>query len=142
MYYLCKDLISLFLKCYQFILKLNHYHFNYPENIIYQCAITISEVAQLCLTLCDPMNYCSPAGSSIHGSFQATVLEWVAISFSRGSSQPRDQTQVSQISGRRFTVWATREKQNSNQSKIGVDHYFKSSKKYLYINYKNISKFL
>ena len=46
--------------------------------------------------------------SSIHGNFQARVLEWVAISFSRGSSQPRDQTLVSRIIGRCFTVWATR----------------------------------
>ena len=48
-----------------------------------------SEVAQSCLTLCDPMDRNLP-GSSIHGIFQARVLEWVAISFSRGSSQPRD----------------------------------------------------
>ena len=67
-----------------------------------------SEVAQLCLTLCDPMD-CSLLGSSIHGIFQARVLEWVAISLSRGSSQLRDWTQVSRIVGRRFTVWATRE---------------------------------
>ena len=52
---------------------------------------------------------CSPPGSSIHGIFQARVLEWVAISFSRGSSRPRDQTQVFRIAGRCFTVWATRE---------------------------------
>ena len=58
-----------------------------------------SEVAQLCLTLCDPMD-CSPPGCSIHGIFQARILEWVAISFSRGSSQPRDQTWVSRIAGR------------------------------------------
>ena len=52
-----------------------------------------SEVAQLCPTLCDPMD-CSPPGSSIHGILWARILEWVAISFSRGSSWPRDQTQV------------------------------------------------
>ena len=52
---------------------------------------------------------CSLPGSSVHGSFQARILEWVAISFSRRSSQPRDWTQVSRIAGRRFTVWATRE---------------------------------
>ena len=46
---------------------------------------------------------------SVHGIFQARVLEWVAISFSRGSSQPRDQTRVSRTAGRCFTVWATRE---------------------------------
>ena len=67
-----------------------------------------SEVAQLCPTLCDPMD-CSLPGSSVHGIFQAIVLEWIAISFSRGSSQPRDQTRVSHIVDRRFTVWANRE---------------------------------
>ena len=49
--------------------------------------------AQSCPTLCDPMG-CSPPGSSVQGISQARILEWVAISFSRGSSQPRDQTQV------------------------------------------------
>ena len=48
-----------------------------------------SEVAQLCPTLCDPMD-CNLLGSSVHEIFQARVLEWVAISFFRGSSQPRD----------------------------------------------------
>ena len=52
---------------------------------------------------------CSLRGSSLHGILQARVLEWVAISFSRGSSQLRDQTQVSCIPGRRFNLWATRE---------------------------------
>ena len=52
---------------------------------------------------------CSLPGSSVHGIVQAIVLECIAISFSRGSSQPRDQTQVSCIVDRRFTVWATRE---------------------------------
>ena len=66
------------------------------------------EVAQLCPTLRDPMD-CSLPGSSVHGIFQARVLEWIAISFSRGSSRPRDWTQVSCIIGRRFTLWATRE---------------------------------
>ena len=55
-----------------------------------------SEVAQSCLTLCDPMD-CSLQGSSIHGIFQARILGWVAISFSRGSSPPRDWTRVSCI---------------------------------------------
>ena len=66
------------------------------------------EVAQLCSTLCDPTD-CSLPGSSIHGIFQARVLEWVAVSFSRESSQPRDLTQVSCIAGRCFKLWATRE---------------------------------
>ena len=52
---------------------------------------------------------CSLQGCSVHGIFQAIVLEWIAISFSGGSSHPRDQTQVSRIIDRRFTVWATRE---------------------------------
>ena len=64
--------------------------------------------AQSCPTLCDPMDYSLP-GSSVHGIFQAGVLEWVAIPFPRGSSQPRDRTWVSRIVGRRFTVWATGE---------------------------------
>ena len=65
-----------------------------------------SEVDQLCPTLCNPMD-CSLPDSSVHGIFQARVLEWIAISSSRGSSQPRDQTQVSHIAGRFFTIWAT-----------------------------------
>ena len=65
-------------------------------------------VAQLCLTLCDPMG-CSPPGSSVPGILQARILEWVAISFSRESSQPRGQTWVSCIAGRFFTNWAIRE---------------------------------
>ena len=52
---------------------------------------------------------CSPPGSSIHGILQARILEWVAMSFSRGSFQPRDRTWVSCITGRCFTVWTTRE---------------------------------
>ena len=67
-----------------------------------------SEVAQSCPTLCDPID-CSLPGFSVHGIFQARILEWVAVSFSRGSSQPRDWTQVSRIAGRCFTIWATRE---------------------------------
>ena len=59
--------------------------------------------------LCDPMDTCSLPGSSVHGIFLAGILEWVAISFSRGSSQPRDQTQISGIAGRRFNLWTTRE---------------------------------
>ena len=55
-----------------------------------------NEVAQSCLTLCDPMD-CSLPGFSVHGIFQARVLGWVVISFSRGSSQPRNQTWVSCI---------------------------------------------
>ena len=55
------------------------------------------KVTQSCLTLCDPMDY------TVHGIHQARILEWVAVPFSRGSSQPRDRTQVSRIAGRFFT---------------------------------------
>ena len=73
-----------------------------------------SEVAQSCLTLCDPMD-CSPPGSSIHGILQARILEWVAISFSRGSSQPRDWTQISWIACRCFNLWATSSNKRSRR---------------------------
>ena len=55
------------------------------------------QVTQLCLTLCDPKD------CIVHGILQARILEWVVFPFSRGSSQPRDQTQVSHIAGRFFT---------------------------------------
>ena len=57
---------------------------------------------------CDPMD-CSSPGSSVHGILQARIVEWVAISFSRGSSRPRDRTQVSHIAGRCFNLCTTRE---------------------------------
>ena len=60
-------------------------------------------VAQSCLTLCDPMD-CSLPGSSVHGILQARIPEWVAIPFPRGSSWPRDQSQVSCIAGRFFST--------------------------------------
>ena len=82
------------------------YDFNHMWNLRNKRKGKKREVAQWCLTLCDPMD-CSLPGSSIHGIFQARVLEWVAISFSRGSSRPRDQTWVSRTVGRHFTVWAT-----------------------------------
>ena len=62
-------------------------------------------IAQLCVTLF----ICSPPGSSVHGISQARILEWVAISFSRESSRPRNWTWVSCIAGGFFTVWATRD---------------------------------
>ena len=60
-------------------------------------------VAQLCLTLCESMDY-SPPGFSVHGILQTRILEWVAISFSRGSSRPGDWTRVSCIAGKFFTI--------------------------------------
>ena len=55
------------------------------------------KVAQLCPTLCDPMDYI------VHGILQARILEWIAVPFSKGSSQLRDRTQASHIAGRFFT---------------------------------------
>ena len=66
------------------------------------------EVTQSSLTLCDPMD-CSLSGPSLHGIFQAKVLEWIAISFSRGSCWPRNWTWLSRVAGRWFTIWATRD---------------------------------
>ena len=63
------------------------------------------KVTQSCPTLCDPMDY------PVNGILQVRILEWVAFPFSKGCSQPRDQTQVSHIAGGFFTSWATREAQ-------------------------------
>ena len=68
-------------------------------------------VASLYRTLWYPMD-CILPGSSVHGIFQARILEWVAVPSSKGSSQPQDRTQVSHIAGEIFTNWATREAQN------------------------------
>ena len=64
--------------------------------------VCIRSVLQSCPALCNPMD-CSRPGSSVHGILQTRVLEWVVISFSRGSSPPRDWTHVSCIAGRFFT---------------------------------------
>ena len=60
---------------------------------------------------------CSTSGSSVHGVFKSRILEWVAMPSSRGSSQPRDQTQVSWIVGRFFTVWTRGKPRNTG---VGV----------------------
>ena len=64
---------------------------------------------QLCPTLCNPMDY------TVHGILRARILEWVAIPFSRGSSQPRDRTQVSHIADGFVTSWATGEIHDSSE---------------------------
>ena len=77
-------------------------HFTFSD--IYVCVhahVHTHILIQACLTLCDPM-VCRPPGSSAHGILQAKILESVAIPFSRRSSQPRDRTQVSHITGRLF----------------------------------------
>ena len=79
------------------------YLVTYLVTCLFQISMKWSEVAQSCLTLCDPMD-CSLPGSSVHGIFQARVLEWVAISFSRRPSQPKNRTWVSCIADRCFTV--------------------------------------
>ena len=75
--------------------------------LMYIHSLTL-KVTQMCLTLWDLMNY-SPPGSSVHGISQAKILRWVAIPISRRSSQSRDQTWVSFIAGRFFTIWTTKE---------------------------------
>ena len=75
------------------------------DNILFLIIKVKVKVAQWYLTLCDPMGY------KVHGILQARILEWVAFPFSRGSSQPRDRTQVSRFAGGFFTSWATREAQ-------------------------------
>ena len=64
---------------------------------VFSTSLSEVKVTQSCPTLCDPMDY------AVHGTLQAKILEWVAFPFSRGSSQPRDQTQVSRIAGGFFT---------------------------------------
>ena len=70
-------------------------------------------VTQSCPTPWDPIN-CNPPGYSIHGILQTRILDWVAISFSRGSSRSRDRTGASCIAGRCFTIWVTREANQGN----------------------------
>ena len=82
---------------------LSHINIGYHSETI--CTLW-SEVAQSCPTLCDPMDYSLP-GFSIHRIFQARVLEWVAISFTRGSTWHKDQIWVSRIAGRGVTLRAT-----------------------------------
>ena len=72
---------------------------------------------QLCPTLCDPMD-CGPPGSSVHGILQPRILQWVAMPFSRGSSQPKDRTQVSHTAGGFFTT-----EPSGNPMNTGVDSY-------------------
>ena len=79
--------------------------YKHLENKLYTLYKRLSQ-SPLCLTPCDLMDYSLP-GSSVHGISQVRILEWVAIPFSRGSSQPLDWTQVSCITGRFVTVWAT-----------------------------------
>ena len=71
-----------------------------------ECGAMLLLAAQSCSTLWDPMD-CSPPGSSVRGILQTRTLEWAAMPSSRGSYQPRDQAQVSRVSGGFFTIWVT-----------------------------------
>ena len=88
-------------KCTLFLL-FPHILFNCP----FLFCILHAESLELCPTLCDPMDWSLP-GSSVLGILQARILEWVAIRFSKGSSQPRDETWVSCLTGRFFTTCTT-----------------------------------
>ena len=76
------------------------------------------KAAQSCLTLCDPVDY-SPPGSSVHGFLQARILEWVAVPFSRKSSQPRGRTQVSHIAGGFLILSGPRSPGKSKNTGVG-----------------------
>ena len=104
-----KDTVFFFLSCQQagtgsvcdiyVVLKLSVWWL-LMNHLIYEPSVCAKSL-QLCLTLCDPMD-CSLPDSSVRGILQARILEWIAIPFSRESSQPRDQTLVSCIVGRFF----------------------------------------
>ena len=84
-------------------MKINLEIIHFTEGVFYVCVWSEVKVAQLCPTLCNPID-CSLPGPSVHGILQARILKW-ASPFSRGSSQPRGWTQVSHIAG----IWPTRE---------------------------------
>ena len=85
------------------------------QNIVYQLRVSVKLLlAQSCPTLC------SPSASSVHGILQARILEWVAMTFSRGSFQPRNRTQVSCIASRFFTIWATRDNSIWKRSELSI----------------------
>ena len=86
------------------------YYFDYERSEV--------KVAQPCPTLCNPID------CKAHGILQARILELVAFPFSRGSSQPRDQTPVSHIAGGFFTTWATREAYNYNFDYSSISNLF------------------
>ena len=113
-----KYFILLWMTCGLFSVLCCHKPHSCDHSCVYVCVCVCVLVAQLYPTLCDPLGYNLP-GSSVHGILQARILEWVAISFSRGSSQPRDQTRVSCITGIFFTSWTSREAQ-------GMPNYFQN----------------
>ena len=121
--YICVYPLAL-LQCEQFteVFSIKVYE-KLPDHKSYCVSVLVT---QSCLSLCDPTD-CSRLGSSVHGILQARMLEWVAISFSRGSSWPRYWTWVSYIAGlqhcnRLFTDWATREDFTSVKSFLPLSY--------------------
>ena len=101
-------------------------------HICWKCmCVSVCLVTQLYPTVCDPMD-CRPPSSSVHEILQAKILEWVAISFSRGSSWPRVQIQISYITGRFFTMWATRKAHLISYQKEFTHGYFNGLLSYPY----------
>ena len=97
----------------------------------------LSEVTQSCPTLCDPVD-CTLPGSSVHGILQARILEWVAISFSRGSSRPRDRTQISHIAGRCFNLWAKAKEVPKSQILMQYFYLFSFIKIFICVYFLNV----
>ena len=100
------------------------------KKAINECKVKVL-VAQACPALCNPMDSI-PSSSSFHGILQAWILEWVAVAFSRGSSKPRDPTQVSCISGRFFYHWAIGK---VNEWMLTVNTYFPCTARDLNLDY-------
>ena len=99
---------SILLRSAFFIVQLSHPYMTTGETMWgLDCKESCVLVTQACPTLCNPTD-CSPPGFSAHGILQARILEWIAIPFSRGTSQPRDWALVSCLTGKFFTIWATK----------------------------------
>ena len=126
--------------CYLFLISLSFFSSSWCITFFWSCIIWNHEVqlirstnwcvsdprwnARRTVTLCDPMD------CTVHGILQARILEWVAFLFSKESSQPRDQTQVSCIAGGFFTSWAIREAQRLYgwQKWVGLFHFSQLNK--------------
>ena len=89
----------------------------------HRLCVPVCLVTQSCPTVWDPVD-CNPPGSSFHGILQARILEWVAISFSRGSSWPRDRTWISLFSWQILYHWATWEALHRLWQKLKCYHHF------------------
>ena len=95
--------------------------------LLYYCKLTICVCVQSHLTLCDPTD-CNPSGFSVRGIFQARILRWVDIPFSRGSSQPRDQMSISHTAGRFFIAQPWRLQFKNILKKSNSNHLLYQSK--------------